>query len=222
LLHVLKQNNVNVNIPADMDLDATLNSQATRPSIFISDHDTASLLQPELNYSTSMSSLSTQLQLSPNSFIGGVSGSPGPSSPIPQLQQLGTQLHHSTSSPSLQLSASQQQQQQLQQQQQRAQQQARFDHHQQQAQQQGQQQQQQQHGANSAHQSSQQSLRTALAGGDSLSVYGRAVASPLSASPASPSALSGISGSQFYSTGPSTSLSSSSLGSADMKDLYSR
>ncbi|KAJ1952608.1 hypothetical protein EC988_003461 [Linderina pennispora] len=228
LLHVLKQNNVNVNIPTDIDIDATLGSQATRPSIFISDHDTTSLLQPELSYSTSMSSLGTQLQLSPNSFIGGVSGSPGPSSPIPQLQQLGTQLHHSTSNPSLHLSAGQQQQQQQQQhiqqqQQQRAQQQARFDQQQQQ-QQQGQQQgqQQQQHSGNTAHQSSQQSLRSALAGGDSLSVYGRAVGSPLSASPASPSALSGISGSQFYSTGPSTSLSSSSLASTDMKDLYSR
>ncbi|KAJ2895866.1 hypothetical protein IWW38_002187, partial [Coemansia aciculifera] len=53
LLHALKQSNANLSIPSDLDLEAAIGSQSTRPSIFISDHDTNSLLHPELGYSAS-------------------------------------------------------------------------------------------------------------------------------------------------------------------------
>ncbi|KAJ1964788.1 hypothetical protein GGI12_001194 [Dipsacomyces acuminosporus] len=231
LLQILKQNNANVSIPSELDIEAAMSShQSTRPSIFISDHDTNSLLQPDLNYSASMSTLGTQLQLSPNSFIGGVSASPSPTSPIPQIGQMGAVLHHSTSSPSLSISSnnngsnsngngngnSGQHANQHQHQHQHQ--------HQQQTQHQHQHQQNphQQHSAANAHQSSQQSLRSALAGGDSLDVYGRTVATPLGPSQSASAALAGIHASQFYSTGAGASLSNSSLSSSDMKGMYDR
>ncbi|KAJ2593740.1 hypothetical protein H4R99_006007, partial [Coemansia sp. RSA 1722] len=106
LLQSLKQSNTSVSMPADLDIDAAMGSQAPRPSIFISDHDTNSLLHhPELGYSASMSTLSTQLQLGSGGFIGGVNASPSPTSPISNMGQLGTALHHSKSNPQMALSA---------------------------------------------------------------------------------------------------------------------
>ncbi|KAJ2416241.1 hypothetical protein GGI10_001100 [Coemansia sp. RSA 2530] len=203
LLHALKQSNTSLSIPSDLDLEAAIGSQATRPSIFISDHDTNSLLHPELGYSASMSTLSSQLQLGPGGFIGGVPSSSSPTSPLPHMGQMGTALHHSNSNPSMGLGG----------------------HHQQQQQQHSQQQhnhQHSQHGGPAPHQSSQQSLRTALAGGDNLNVYGRAVATSLGASQSPSAALSGISATSFYAAGAGNSLSNSSLSSTDMKDMYNR
>ncbi|KAJ1882572.1 hypothetical protein LPJ66_011132, partial [Kickxella alabastrina] len=79
----------------------------------------------------------------------------------------------------------------------------------------------QQHNPTS-HQSSQQSLRTALAGGDSLDVYGRTIPSPLMTSQNPSPNLGGIPGSPFYSAGAGSNLSGSNLGSNDMSDMYSR
>ncbi|KAJ2810160.1 hypothetical protein H4S07_002834, partial [Coemansia furcata] len=218
LLHALKQSNASLSIPSDLDLEAAIGSQTTRPSIFISDHDTNSLLHPDLGYSASMSTLSSQLQLGPGGFIGGVSASSSPTSPLPHMGQMGAALHHSNSNPSLGLGGHVHQ--------------LHHHHHHhphsQQSQQQQQQQSQQgqhsqnQHGGPAPHQSSQQSLRTALAGGDSLNVYGRVVATSLGASQSPSAALSGMSATSFYAAGAGNSLSNSSLSSTDMKDMYNR
>ncbi|KAJ2876903.1 hypothetical protein GGH93_000394 [Coemansia aciculifera] len=219
LLHALKQSNASLSIPSDLDLEAAIGSQATRPSIFISDHDTNSLLHPELGYSASMSTLSSQLQLGPGNFIGGVPASSSPTSPLPHMGQMGAALHHSNSNPSLGLGGHVHQM-------------HHHHHHSQQSQQQQQQHSQQQqsqhqhqqshHGGPAPNQSSQQSLRTALAGGDNLNVYGRAVATTLGASQSPSAALSGMSATSFYAAGAGNSLSNSSLSSTDMKDMYNR
>ncbi|KAJ2726149.1 hypothetical protein GGI07_000788 [Coemansia sp. Benny D115] len=197
LLQSLRQNSANISIPPELDIEAAISgSQAQRPSIFISDHDTNSLLHhSDLgSYSASMSTLGTQLQLGSGGFMGSVNASPSPTSPIGNMGPLGATLHHSTSHPSLSIAA----------------------HSQQHRSQQQQQQQQQQ-------QSSQQSLRTALAGGnDSLGVYGRTIPSPLLAPQHPSSPMPGLPGSPFYGAGAGNSLSNSSLSSTDMKDLYNR
>ncbi|KAJ1843236.1 hypothetical protein LPJ73_005549, partial [Coemansia sp. RSA 2703] len=202
LLQSLKQSNTSISIPPELDIEAAIGSQSTRPSIFISDHDTNSLLQhPELGYSASMSTLGTHLNLGSGGFIGGVNTSPTPTSPITNMGQLGAALHHSKSNPSMSLSAHSPNPQQQQQNQ-------RYQH--------------QQHGTNS-NPSSQQSLRTALAGGnDNLNVYGRTVPSPLVTTQNSVSTMAGITGSPFYSAGSANSLSNTSLSSNDMKDVYNR
>ncbi|KAJ1999957.1 hypothetical protein H4R26_004839 [Coemansia thaxteri] len=199
LLQALKQSNTSLSIPPDLDLESALGGHATRPSIFISDHDTNSLLHPELGYPGSMSALSSQLQLNPGSFIGGVPSSSSPTSPLPHMGQMGASLHHSHSNPSLNLGGGHIHQQ----------------HHSPHPQ-------HHQHAAASSHQSSQQSLRTALAGGDSLNVYGRAVTTTLSASQSPSAALSAMSASPFYAAGAGNTMSNSSLSSADVKDMYGR
>ncbi|KAJ2829611.1 hypothetical protein IWW50_000758 [Coemansia erecta] len=187
LLHALKQgSSANVSLPQDLDIESAIASQSTRPSIFISDHDTNSLLHPELGYAGSMSTLGTQLQLGSGGFISAVSGSPSPASPISTIGQIGTALHHSASAQSLSIGTPQL-------------------HH-------------SPHLAGS-HQPGQHTLRSALAGSDSLSsdslgVYPRHGTASL---PTSQSA----SGSPFYTAG-SNSLSNSSLRSTEMKDMYSR
>ncbi|KAJ2547205.1 hypothetical protein EV175_005313 [Coemansia sp. RSA 1933] len=205
LLQSLKQNSTNnIHLPSDIDIEAAIGNHSTRPSIFISDHDTNSLLHPELGYSSSMSTLGTQLQLGSGGLIGGVPTSPSPASPISNIGQIGVSLHQTPSNQSLTIGGQIHPQQQH--------------HHHQQA------------GAHlyspnpqqGAHQSSQQTLRNALAGGENLSVYGRTVSTPLCTSQSSTSTLSGISAAPFYSTGATGSLSNSSLSSSDMKDMYNR
>ncbi|KAJ2890032.1 hypothetical protein GGI21_006332 [Coemansia aciculifera] len=212
LLHALKQSNANLSIPSDLDLEAAIGSQSTRPSIFISDHDTNSLLHPELGYSASMSALGSQLHLGSGGFIGGVPASSSPTSPLPHMGQMGAALHHSNSNPSLGLGGHVHQMQQH-----------HNNHHHHSPQHSHHQQSQHQQGSSAPHQSSQQSLRTALAGGDSLGVYGRAVSVHTTlGAPQSPSvSLSGMSASSFYAAGGS-SLPNSSLSSSDMKDMYNR
>ncbi|KAJ2778284.1 hypothetical protein GGI15_004219 [Coemansia interrupta] len=211
LLQSLKQSSTTLSIPHELDIEAAIGSQSTRPSIFISDHDTNSLLQhPELGYSASMSTLGTHLNLGSGGFIGGVNASPSPTSPISNMSQLGAALHHSKSNPTMGLTAHSPNPQQQQQHQ-------RYQQHGQ-----NQQPQQQPHVPNS-NASGQQSLRTALAGGnDGLNVYGRTVPSPLVTAQNSVSTLAGIPGSPFYSAGSANSLSNTSLSSNDMKDVYNR
>ncbi|KAI9470197.1 HSF-type DNA-binding-domain-containing protein, partial [Coemansia mojavensis] len=78
LLQALKQGGAAASLPQDLDMDA-IASQSTRPSIFISDHDTNSLLHPELGYSASMSALGSQFHLGSGSLIA---TSQPPTSPI--------------------------------------------------------------------------------------------------------------------------------------------
>ncbi|KAJ2080297.1 hypothetical protein H4R24_003172 [Coemansia sp. RSA 988] len=179
LLQALKQNNASISIPPELDIESAIASQSTRPSIFISDHDTNSLLHPELGYSTSMSNLGSQLQLG-SGFIGGVSTSPSPTSPMSTIGQIGAALHQSNSNQSLSLSPNIQQPSSPQ----------HLSHS---------------HSGDSSH---QQTLRAALASGDSLGVYGRSIS--VSQSPS------------LYSTGVSNSLSTSSLSSNEMRDMYNR
>ncbi|KAJ1835587.1 hypothetical protein IWW55_005231 [Coemansia sp. RSA 2706] len=181
LLQALKQGGTaGASLPQDLDIEAAIASQSTRPSIFISDHDTNSLLHPELGYSASMSTLSTHLQLGSGGFIGGVSTSPSPASPISTIGQIGTALHHSASAQSLSIGAPQRPQPQV---------------------------------------ASPQQLRSALGSdslsSDSLGVYSRHANASLSASQSGSS-------SSFYAAGTSNSLSTSSLSSTEIKDMYNR
>ncbi|KAJ1810461.1 hypothetical protein LPJ77_000887 [Coemansia sp. RSA 2523] len=186
LLHALRQgNSPNVNLPPDLDIESAIASQSTRPSIFISDHDTNSLLHPELGYPGSMSTLGSHLHLGSGGFMGGVSASPSPASPISSIGQLGTVLHHSASAQPMHIGTPQL-------------------HPQPQM---------------SGSQPSQQTLRTALAGNDSFSteslgVYPRHSTASL--------ATSQSVSSPFYAAGSSNSLSTSSLNSTEMRDMYSR
>lgn len=209
LLQTLKQQNSNntsnsIALPSDLDIDAAMGAQQPgqqpRPSIFISDHDASSLMNTGLNYSASMSSLNTQLHLgSGGNLIGAApSASPSPTSPLSQVGPLGTPLHHSTSNPTLNISPGANGGggggggQQL------------------------------YHSQSPQPQQPQQTLRTALAGDNSLNIYGRAVASPLAVASHSPtSTLSGIPGSPFYAAGSGNNLSNSSLSSVDVKSMYS-
>ncbi|KAJ2160405.1 hypothetical protein GGF46_002295 [Coemansia sp. RSA 552] len=181
LLQALKQNNASINIPPELDIEAAIASQSTRPSIFISDHDTNSLLHPELGYSASMSTLSTQLQLGSGSFMGGATAAPSPASPISTIGQIGTALHHSASNQSLSVSAH-----------------PHHSHH------------HHQHSVASPQMSGQQSA--GLSANENLGVYGRSPSASSQTSSAAP----------FYSAGASNSLSTSSLSSNEMKDMYSR
>ncbi|KAJ1746459.1 hypothetical protein LPJ79_005866 [Coemansia sp. RSA 1821] len=182
LLQALKQGGAAASLPQDLDMDA-IASQSTRPSIFISDHDTNSLLHPELGYSASMSALGSQFHLGSGSLIA---TSQPPTSPISTIGQIGTALHHSASAQPLSIGPAPQQQ-----------------------------------GPRvaSPQQVSQQSLRSALSAGgslgsDNLGVYPRQNSGSLATSqPTSPA--------PFYS-GASNSLSTSSLSSTDMKDVYNR
>ncbi|KAJ2400889.1 hypothetical protein GGI23_001750 [Coemansia sp. RSA 2559] len=116
LLQSLKQNSTNnIHLPSDIDIESAIGNQSTRPSIFISDHDTNSLLHPELGYSSSMSALGTHLHLGSGGLIGGVPTSPAPASPISNIGQIGVALHQTSSNQSLtiggHIQANQQQQQ---------------------------------------------------------------------------------------------------------------
>ncbi|KAJ1735403.1 hypothetical protein LPJ61_000567 [Coemansia biformis] len=209
LLQALKQSSGNssgggIGISSELDIEAALATQSTRPSIFISDHDASSLLHSELGYSASLSALGSQLQLSSGSLIGSVTASPAPASPISSIGQIGAAIHHSASNQSLTFGSGHQQghlhHPHLQ-----------HHHHQQQ-------QQQQQH---AHHHHPRQPLHTSLGGGDSLSVYGRSVGSSAGAGQSSPSVLTGISQPPLYSMGANSSLSNSSL-SSNEKDVYKR
>ncbi|KAJ2763593.1 hypothetical protein IWQ57_005521, partial [Coemansia nantahalensis] len=92
-------------VSPDLDIESAIATHSTRPSIFISDHDTNSLLHPELGYSGSMSALSAQLQMGPGGLVGSVTASPAPASPISSIGPIGTAIHYSASNQSLTLSA---------------------------------------------------------------------------------------------------------------------